>query len=77
MVRPPGIRVGTCRHIPCLMKSHVVLLICRPSAVGLICLENWELGVLCTDMFLLSQVLLAQDFNPCTREAEAGGSLGV
>ena len=24
MVRPPWIREGTCHHIPCAVKSHVV-----------------------------------------------------
>ena len=27
MVHPPGIRVGTCSQIPCVVKSHAVLLI--------------------------------------------------
>ena len=46
-----------CGNLPpyCLLvESHVVLLIPRPSAVGLICLENWEQGAVCTNIFLLN-----------------------
>ena len=39
---------------PASVESHVVLLIPRPSAVGLICLENWEQGAAYTKMFLLN-----------------------